>query len=178
MPRSYSLLLAIILSVSTGAAQPPVPSADSRPQDVNRRGGHVMGFSHDATTHHFRLYQNGGDIEVDANSAADQRTIEQIRMHLGHIARMFADGDFNAPIIIHDTHPPGVSTLIRLRRRIQYQFGDTDTGAHVRITATSAAAIDAIHAFLLFQIIDHRTGDSPTIQEASPVVLGPKNTRR
>ena len=94
MPRSYSLLLAIILSVSTGAAQPPVPSADSRPQDVNRRGGHVMGFSHDATTHHFRLYQNGGDIEVDANSAADQRTIEQIRMHLGHIARMFADGDF------------------------------------------------------------------------------------
>jgi hypothetical protein len=168
MPRSYSWLLALVLSVSTSAAEPPDSGSNSRSQDVNRRGDHVMGFSHDATTHHFHLYANGGDIEVDANRATDQPTVEQIRMHLGHIAQMFAGGNFNAPIIIHDTHPPGVSTLIRLRGRIQYQFGDTYTGARVRISSTSPEAIDAIHAFLLFQIIDHGTGDSPTIQDASP----------
>jgi hypothetical protein len=168
MPPSHSLLLAVILCVSAGAAEPPESSSASPSQGVNHRGDHVMGFSHDATTHHFHLYPNGGDIEVDANSVTDQPTVEQIRLHLGHIARMFADGDFNAPIIIHDTHPPGVSTLIRLRSRIQYQFGDTSSGAHVRMTSTNPAAIDAIHAFLLFQIIDHRTGDSPTIQDAAP----------
>jgi hypothetical protein len=168
MPRSYSLLLALVLSVSTSAAEPPHSGSNSRSQDVNRRGDHVMGFSHDATTHHFHLYANGGDIEVDANSATDLATVEQIRMHLGHIARMFAGGNFNAPIIVHDTHPPGVSTLIRLRGRIQYQIGNTPTGARVRISSTSLEAIDAIHAFLLFQIIDHGTGDSPMIQDSSP----------
>jgi hypothetical protein len=168
MSRSYSLLLALVLGVSTSAAEPPDSGSSSRSQDVNSRGDHVMGFSHDATTHHFHLYANGGDIEVDANSATDLPTVEQIRMHLGHIARMFADGNFNAPIIIHDTHPPGVSTLIRLRDRIQYQFGETPTGARVRISSTSLEGIDAIHAFLLFQIIDHGTGDSPTIQDTSP----------
>jgi hypothetical protein len=162
------LLLALILSVATSAAEPPDSASSSRSQDVNSRGDHVMGFSHDATTHHFHLYENGGDIEVDANSAADLPTVEQIRMHLGHISRMFAAGNFNAPIIIHDTHPPGVSTLIRLRGRIQYHFGETPTGARVLISSTSLEGIDAIHAFLLFQIIDHGTGDSPTIQNPSP----------
>jgi len=127
-----------------------------------------MGFSHEATTHHFHLYANGGDIEVDANSGTDLPMIEQIRMHLGHIAEMFAGGNFNAPIIIHDTHPPGVPTLIRLRGRIQYQFGESPTGARVRISSTSLEGIDAIHAFLLFQIIDHGTGDSPAIQDTPP----------
>jgi len=38
----------------------------------------------------------------------------------------------------------------------------------VRISSTSLEGIDAIHAFLLFQIIDHGTGDSPAIQDTSP----------
>jgi len=168
MPGSYSLLLALVLSVSTSAAEPPDSGSNSRSQDVNSRGDHVMGFSHEATTHHFHLYANGGDIEVDANSGTDLPMIEQIRMHLGHIAEMFAGGNFNAPIIIHDTHPPGVPTLIRLRGRIQYQFGESPTGARVRISSTSLEGIDAIHAFLLFQIIDHGTGDSPAIQDTPP----------
>ena len=168
LPRSYSSVLALVLSVSIGAAEPPDSGSNLRSHDVVHRGDDVMGFSHDATTHHFHLYANGGDIEVAANSATDLPTVEQIRLHLGHIARMFAGGDFNAPIIIHATHPPGVSTLMRLRSRIQYQFGETRAGAHVRISSISPGAIDAIHAFLLFEIIDHGTGDSPTIQNAAP----------
>jgi len=32
--------------------------------DVEKHGDQAMGFSHDKTTHHFRLYSDGGAIEV------------------------------------------------------------------------------------------------------------------
>lgn len=38
---------------------------------VNRHGDHVMRFSHEKTTHHFRLYPDGGAIEVTANDPND-----------------------------------------------------------------------------------------------------------
>ena len=38
---------------------------------VDNRGDKVMGFSHEKTTHHFRLYKDGGAIEVEANSRDD-----------------------------------------------------------------------------------------------------------
>src|SRR6516165_6584890 len=43
-------------------------------------------------------------------------------MHLEHIARMFAAGDFNAPMVIHDRVPPGVPTLKRLKSSVSYEF--------------------------------------------------------
>jgi hypothetical protein len=47
-----------------------------------------MGFSHEATAHHFRLTQSGGAIEVTANDSNDAETREQIRMQLTHITKM------------------------------------------------------------------------------------------
>jgi hypothetical protein len=46
-----------------------------------------MGFSHEATTHHFLLFKDGGEIAVGANGAKDKSSIDQIRTHLGHIAK-------------------------------------------------------------------------------------------
>jgi len=40
-------------------------------------------------------------------------------MHLSHIAQMFADGNFQAPMLIHDQAPPGVPTLQRLKAAIR-----------------------------------------------------------
>ena len=77
-----------------------------------------MGFSHDKTTHHFRLFADGGVIEVTANDLKDTESRDQIRMHLSHIARMFAEGNFQAPMIIHDRVPPGVPTLQRLKAQV------------------------------------------------------------
>lgn len=34
---------------------------------VNAHGDHVMGFSHEKTTHHFELNYDGGVIDVRAN---------------------------------------------------------------------------------------------------------------
>jgi hypothetical protein len=40
-----------------------------------------MGFSHDKTTHHFRLYPDGGAIEVTADDPNDNPDIRRY----GHI---------------------------------------------------------------------------------------------
>jgi hypothetical protein len=133
---------------------------DAHHDAVDNRGDHVMGFSHEKTTHHFRLYKDGGAIEVTANDPKDTASRDQIQMHLSHIARMFAAGDFNAPMLIHDRVPPGVPVMQRLKAEVQYEFTKTERGGTVRITTSNAEALAAIHEFLRFQIDDHRTGDT------------------
>ena len=118
-----------------------------------------MGFSHETTTHHFRLYETGGAIEVTAKDPNDSKSRDLIRMHLAHIAKMFSAGDFNVPMFIHDTNPPGAATMSRLRDQIQYRLRETPQGATIRIFSKNQEAVEAIHQFLRFQIADHKTGD-------------------
>lgn len=127
---------------------------------VNKRGDQVMGFDHTKTTHHFLLRPDGGVIQVEANDPQDAVSRDQIRMHLSHVARMFADGDFTAPMLIHAQTPPGVPDMKRLKAEIKYRFEETERGGLVRITTSDAKALAAVHEFLRFQIKDHKTGDS------------------
>jgi hypothetical protein len=123
-----------------------------------------MGFSHNMTTHHFRLLPDGGSIEVNADDPDDRSSREAVQQHLQHIARAFSEGDFNLPMFIHATHPPGVAVMKRLRKQIEYQETATPNGAQVRITTADPQAITAIHDFLRFQIKDHHTGDPMAVQ--------------
>jgi hypothetical protein len=131
---------------------------------VVSRGDHEMGFSHETTTHHFRLYPSGGAIEVLANDPDDSSSRDQIRMHLGHIVKMFSAGDFDIPMLIHDKTPPGSETMSRLKDQISYQLKETLQGARIEITSKNKEAVKAIHDFLRFQISDHKTGDSTEVQ--------------
>jgi hypothetical protein len=161
-----NILLACLLAALPvrAAAQQTSPSSEAARQDsVVERGEQQMGFSHDASTHHFRLLKDGGEILVEANDPNDKASIEQIRIHLSHLVNMFSNGNFNAPMLIHDTNPPGVATMTRLKSDIRYTVTETDRGARIRILTSSPETTDAVHAFLLFQIIDHKTGDSPAI---------------
>jgi len=141
-------------------AQPMTGMSGMQDEKMNERGDHVMGFDHTKTTHHFRLLPDGGAIEVVANSAQDKESRDQIRMHLGHIAKMFAAGDFKAPMLIHDQVPPGVPTMQKLKGEIQYHYEETEQGARIRISTNNSEALRAIHEFLQFQIKEHKTGDS------------------
>ena len=118
-----------------------------------------MGFDHTKTTHHFLLAPDGGRIEVSANDAADSASRDQIRVHLRHIAVMFEAGDFTIPMFVHAQNPPGVPVMQRLKDVISYTYKETDRGGLVSIQTANAEAVEAIHAFLRFQIQDHRTGD-------------------
>jgi TusA-related sulfurtransferase len=127
---------------------------------VSERGDKVMGFSHVKTTHHFLLTRVGGVIEVKTNDPEDTSSRDQIREHLSHIAGMFKEGKFEAPMLIHDQTPPGTLVMRRLKDQIDYSFEKTERGGRVRITSNDPAAVNAIYEFLRFQIAEHHTGDS------------------
>lgn len=133
--------------------------ADAHHAVVESHGDQAMGFPHDKTTHHFRLAEDGGAIEVTANDSRDGANIEAIRMHLAHIAEAFSQGDFTIPMFVHDSIPPGVTTMKLLKDKIRYSYQPVDSGGRVSLVTQDEVARAAVHDFLRFQITDHRTGD-------------------
>jgi hypothetical protein len=166
--RNYIALIGAVMAVTVfiGTAQQPSKKENANGmgsmshEEMNKRGDHVMGFDHTKTTHHFRLSPQGGAIEITANSPEDTESRDQIRSHLGHISKMFAAGNFNAPMLIHEQTPPGVPVMQKLRSEIEYRFEETERGATIHISTTNSKALKAIYQFLRFQIKEHQTGDS------------------
>lgn len=135
-------------------------SENSHHAAVEEHGDQAMGFSHDATTHHFRMAANGGAIEVTANDPNDKASTDAIRSHLSHIAVMFGNGDFTTPMFVHDGVPAGVTTMKLLKAKIRYKYEEISCGGRVRIESSDPVALAAIHDFLRFQITEHQTGDT------------------
>ena len=131
---------------------------------VNEHGDHMMGSSHEKTTHHFELSYDGGAIDVRANDVNDTSSRDQIRSHFRQIVRMFAEGNFNVPMLVHSTTVPGTATMTRLRNQLHWDLTETPRGARITITADNKPALDAVHEFLRFQIEDHQTGDCPMVR--------------
>ena len=129
-------------------------------QELTHRGNQGMGFDQDKTTHHFILRKDGGAIQVTANSGQDKSSIDEIRMHLRHIERLFQSGDFNIPMFVHDQTPPGVPAMTRLKDQLEYKYEAMENGGRVVISSTNVEAVSAVHDFLRFQITEHKTGDA------------------
>src|SRR5215510_4482850 len=72
------------------------------------------GYDLKKATHHFKLFSDGGKIEIDANDAADQITISHIRVQLNRVADMFAEGDFSTSLAVHNTKVPGTAELKKM----------------------------------------------------------------
>ena len=99
------------------------------------------------------------------NDASDRANLDAIRAHLPHIAMLFGAGNFEAPMLVHDTKVPGTAEMSKLKDRITYKYAETPRGGRVYINTNDAEALKAVHAFLKFQIADHRTGDSPDVRK-------------
>jgi hypothetical protein len=158
---------AVWFSSSTGAQQPPAGQAhdhDTHHREMLTRGAQAMGFDQERTVHHFLLYEDGGAIEVSVKEVSDQANLHAIRQHLPEIAGLFKAGDFGKPALTHAQQVPGTVELTQLRDRIAYRYEETAAGGRVRIVTHDADALAAIHAFLRFQIEDHRTGDPGVVQ--------------
>jgi hypothetical protein len=126
----------------------------------------VMGFDQGATTHHFRLYADGGAIEVAVKDPGDTKDRDAIRSHLPHIAMMFGSGNFEAPMLVHDSsHVPGTAVMAERRDRIRYSYVETPDGGKVDIVTADPPALTAVHAFLAYQIAEHKTGDPTTVSK-------------
>lgn len=149
--------LATIIWPVAGWAQQADPA-------MNHRGDHVMGFNHEKTTHHFFLTKEGGAIQVQANDAADSESRDHIRMHLQHIAKAFAAGDFEDPMEVHAQVPPGVAVMKERKEKIRYRYESIERGAKVVIRSDDDEAVEALHEYLRFQIEEHKTGDTLTVR--------------
>ena len=151
------LLLQTTASASGGGSD--TTQDEQHHQHMNERGEQGMGFSQSATSHHFLIQSTGGAIQVGVKDSKDTAGRDHIRMHLGHIAKAFANGDFDIPMFVHDTIPPGVPQMKKMRRDISYSFEETPSGGQVLIRTSNAEALAAIHKFLRYQIEEHQTHD-------------------
>jgi hypothetical protein len=155
----FAIGLLLALSVSTNAVQDHHGAMD-------KRGATVMGFDQQRTAHHFLLFADGGAIDVSVRDGSDATNLFAIRSHLPHISKMFGEGNFEAPMLVHDSkNVPGTKTMAARKDRIRYHYVETPNGGLVDITSTDAEALSAVHAFLKFQIADHKTGDRTTVQK-------------
>lgn len=125
----------------------------------------TFGMAHDSSHHNFRLFKDGGAIELRANDPNDAAMIDVIRRHLRDVGASFVKGDFSTPMFVHGHAPDGVGEMKRLRRRIEYRYEDVDAGGRIRITTTDARALTAIHDFMKFQITEHRSADTSQVEE-------------
>jgi len=151
-----------------GSAPLPVSLLAARqdhPGTTDQRGAMVMGFDQAQTKHHFLLFTDGGAIDVSVTDRADTKNRDAIRSHLPHIAMMFGNGNFDAPMLVHDsTGVPGTKTMAERKATIRYQYVETTNGGRVDIVTSDPAALAAVHQFLKFQIAEHKTGDPTTVR--------------
>jgi hypothetical protein len=132
--------------------------------DVMKHGAEAMGFDQTTTSHHFLLQNQGGAVQVTANDARDNATIQQIRAHLQAQAKNFKAGDFGAPQHTHGVTPPGVDVMKARAAKITYRYEEIAAGARLNIATSDPDALHAVHDFLRFQIKDHQTGDPTTVR--------------
>lgn len=172
---SVAACTAVLFVVRAAAAQHPMPPGMTHEQhlaqmkkdaELKRRGDLSMGLDQDKTTHHFHLTAQGGTIEISTRDDGDETSRSQIRAHLQELVREFAQGNFQKPFMTHDETAPGVPTMERLKESITYAFEESEHGALLRITTANTEAIDAVHAFLRFQITEHATGDPLTVSSS------------
>ena len=151
--------LVLVLLLLSAASPAAIMGNQDHRHDMNARGKQGMGFDQEKTTHHFLLDADGGRIEVTVKDPSDRENLSQIRMHLPHIAQLFGDGNFDVPHFVHDRSVPGTADMTRLKTQIRYRYEEIPNGGRVRISTSDPGALAAVHAFLRFQIKDHRTGD-------------------
>ena len=125
----------------------------------------TFGMGHDVTHHSFRLFADGGAIELRANDETDAETAGMIQKHLQQIAAEFEKGEFATPAFVHGRTPAGIDGMKEHASAIRYRYEALPSGGRIRITTKDPAALAAVHEFLKFQVIEHRTGDSGTVEE-------------
>jgi hypothetical protein len=137
-------------------AQADSARSDSAFRALQSRGAVQMGVDQYTSAHQFETLPDGGRIELQRDTV-DSADIAQIRHHLQDITAAFERGDFRIPGLVHDQVVPGTAVMAARRDRIRYQFRELPRGGEVRITSSDPEAIAAIHDFLAFQRMDHRT---------------------
>ncbi len=151
--------LLFVLVLMLASQQHQMPAGMTHDQHLKESGRAVMGFDQDATVHHFLIADDGGAVQVQVKNPSDAASVAAVRAHLKEIEKSFAAGDFQKPFMTHGEVPPGVPEMQKRKDAISYRYEELPDGGRVRISTDNADARDAIHAFLRYQIREHKTGD-------------------
>lgn len=131
---------------------------DSSFAALQQRGERAMGVNQYTSQHVFEPLSDGGRIVLQ-REASDSAGVAAIRAHMDTISKSFGNGDFTVPGFVHATGDvPGTAAMKRLKAEITYTSRDLPGGAQVVIWTRNPEAVSAIHEFLAFQRMDHRTG--------------------
>lgn len=173
------IVAAVLFATAAAAAAPAATSTDGMPANCPMHAEHMkqaaaasevehnhdtFGMAHDATTHNFRLFDDGGAIELRANDPKDTKSIDAIRAHLRSVAADFTANDFAKPLFVHGKLPDGVPAMKDKSTAISYRYEEVPSGGRVRITTRDAEALAAVHSFLRFQVGEHKTADTGQVE--------------
>ncbi len=140
----------LLLGASPAFAQAP----SDRQRDVAERGGRVMPFDLERTTHAFVARVDGGVVRVRSDDG-DARQVRLIRLHLGREAWHFRRGDYRDPAAIHGAHMPGLAELEAGAPRVRVKYARVRRGAQIRFRTRDPALRRALHRWLAAQRGDH-----------------------
>ena len=154
------LLIALLLVSAVGCTRPDEGKtrSDSSFAALQQHGETAMGVNQYTSQHVFESLPTGGRIVLQRKES-DSVGEAAIRAHMRTISRAFTSGDFAVPGFVHaTTEVPGTAVMKQLKAEITYTPQDLPGGAEVVISTKNPKAVSAIHDFLAFQRMDHRTG--------------------
>jgi hypothetical protein len=151
--------VALLICLVAGSGSAVGQQSDSSFRALQDRGRAAMGVDQYTSAHQFESLPDGGRIELQRQED-DSAGVNQIRRHLQEIVTAFRAGDFRTPATVHAMKVPGTEVMTARKAVIRYEFRPLPRGGEVRIVTADADAVRAVHEFLAFQRVDHRTGES------------------
>ncbi|MFN2636026.1 MAG: hypothetical protein ABR585_03240 [Gemmatimonadaceae bacterium] len=144
-------------SAGQAASSTSARSQDSSFSALQQRGESAMGVNQYTSQHVFEPLPDGGRIVLQRKES-DSAGAATIRAHMRSIAASFSKGDFAVPGFVHGMSAvPGTDVMKRLSTEISYVATELPRGGQVRISSGNPGAVAAVHEFLAFQRMDHRT---------------------
>jgi hypothetical protein len=120
----------------------------------------VILFDKTRTKLHFELLPNGGAIDLTAKSPPNAKTEEELQALAQYISASLASGNFALQIFVEPVAPPNLPQLTKHKDDFAYQIEKVANTTRIRIATTDMVALQALHDFLRFEIVAHKTGDS------------------
>jgi hypothetical protein len=133
----------------------PADALAERRAEVAARGGTVMPFDLERTTHVFQRMPDGGLQTVTSDDSADAEQVGLIRTHLRAEADRFAAGDFGDPAQIHGAMMPGLADLSAAAGAIRIEYSEVASGAAIRYSTDDPGLVSALHLWFDAQVSDH-----------------------
>jgi hypothetical protein len=129
--------------------------AQTRQEEVARKGATVMPFDLEQTTHVFQKLDDGGLQKVVAKDPSNKKQITLIQGHLKEESEKFRKGDFSDPAKIHGADMPGLAELKAGAKQIDIRYTALPEGAQIRYTAKDPKLVAALHRWFDAQVSDH-----------------------